>query len=146
MWALTIDDKSGDLVEASAANSIVDNALNPRIDANTIRQPDTSKEDPRVAAVVSQYVTQAAPLANRVLGTITADIRSGREDPSGTNAAGEQPMGDVIADAMLEATTPTDRVGAMLTRENPAALVRREGKLVGIVSRYDVLQQLIGTR
>jgi cystathionine beta-synthase len=46
----------------------------------------------------------------------------------------------------VEATTPTDRVGAMLTRENPAALVRREGKLVGIVSRYDVLQQLIGTR
>jgi predicted transcriptional regulator len=37
-------------------------------------------------------------------------------------------------------------VGAMLTRENPAALVRREGKLVGIVSRYDVLQQLIGSR
>jgi CBS domain-containing protein len=25
-------------------------------------------------------------------------------------------------------------------------LVRREGKLVGIVSRYDVLQQLIGGR
>jgi cystathionine beta-synthase len=46
----------------------------------------------------------------------------------------------------VEATTPTDRVGAMLTRENPAALVRREGKLVGIVSRYDVLQQLIGSR
>jgi cystathionine beta-synthase len=46
----------------------------------------------------------------------------------------------------VEATTPTDRVGAMLTRENPAALVRRDGKLVGIVSRYDVLQQLIGTR
>jgi cystathionine beta-synthase len=46
----------------------------------------------------------------------------------------------------VEASTPTDRVGAMLTRENPAALVRREGKLVGIVSRYDVLQQLIGTR
>ena len=32
----------------------------------------------------------------------------------------------------------------MLTRESPAALVRREGKLIGIVSRYDVLQQLIG--
>jgi cystathionine beta-synthase len=46
----------------------------------------------------------------------------------------------------VEATTPTDRVGAMLTRENPAALVRRDGKLVGIVSRYDVLQQLIGSR
>ncbi len=46
----------------------------------------------------------------------------------------------------VEATTATDRVGAMLTRENPAALVRKDGKLVGIVSRYDVLQQLIGTR
>jgi cystathionine beta-synthase len=46
----------------------------------------------------------------------------------------------------VEASTPTDRVGAMLTRESPAALVRKDGKLVGIVSRYDVLQQLIGTR
>ena len=33
--------------------------------------------------------------------------------PSGTNAAGEQPMGDVIADAMLEATAPTDFGGAV---------------------------------
>jgi cystathionine beta-synthase len=46
----------------------------------------------------------------------------------------------------VEANCPTDRLGAMLTRESPAALVRRDGKLVGIVSRYDVLQQLIGTR
>ena len=46
----------------------------------------------------------------------------------------------------VEATTATDRVGAMLTRESPAALVRKDGALVGIVSRYDVLQQLIGTR
>jgi cystathionine beta-synthase len=46
----------------------------------------------------------------------------------------------------VEATFPTDRLGAMLTRESPAALVRKDGKLVGIVSRYDVLQQLIGTR
>jgi cystathionine beta-synthase len=46
----------------------------------------------------------------------------------------------------VEANCPTDRLGAMLTRESPAALVRKGGKLVGIVSRYDVLQQLIGTR
>ena len=44
----------------------------------------------------------------------------------------------------VEADFPTDRLGAMLTRESPAALVRKDGKLVGIVSRYDVLQQLIG--
>jgi cystathionine beta-synthase len=46
----------------------------------------------------------------------------------------------------VEANFPTERLGAMLTRESPAALVRKDGKLVGIVSRYDVLQQLIGTR
>ena len=48
--------------------------------------------------------------------------------------------------AEVEANCPTDRLAAMLTRESPAALVRKEGKLIGIVSRYDVLQQLIGTR
>jgi cystathionine beta-synthase len=46
----------------------------------------------------------------------------------------------------VDANTPSDRVGVMLTRESPAALVRKDGKLIGIVSRYDVLQQLIGTR
>ena len=46
----------------------------------------------------------------------------------------------------VEANCSTDRLGAMLTRESPAALVRKDGKLIGIVSRYDVLQQLIGTR
>ena len=47
---------------------------------------------------------------------------------------------------VIEASFPTDRLGPMLTRESPAALVRRDGQLVGIVSRYDVLQQLIGSR
>jgi cystathionine beta-synthase len=46
----------------------------------------------------------------------------------------------------VDASFPTDRLGAMLTRESPAALIRKDGELVGIVSRYDVLQQLIGTR
>jgi cystathionine beta-synthase len=52
----------------------------------------------------------------------------------------EQPFPEV------DASAPADRVGAMLTRESPATLVRKDGKLIGIVSRYDVLQQLIGTR
>jgi cystathionine beta-synthase len=52
----------------------------------------------------------------------------------------EQPFPEVDAGA------PADRVGTMLTRESPATLVRKDGKLIGIVSRYDVLQQLIGTR
>lgn len=46
----------------------------------------------------------------------------------------------------VDASMPTDKLAQMLTRESPAALVRQDGKLAGIVSRYDVLQQLIGTR
>ncbi|HKT61345.1 MAG TPA: pyridoxal-phosphate dependent enzyme [Gemmatimonadales bacterium] len=58
----------------------------------------------------------------------------------------ERPVSEVMEPPFpeVDAGTAVDRVGAMLTRESPAALVRREGKLVGIVSRYDVLQQLIG--
>jgi cystathionine beta-synthase len=47
---------------------------------------------------------------------------------------------------VVDASTPTDRLAPMFTRESPAALVQKDGKLIGIVSRYDVLQQLIGTR
>ncbi|HXE56498.1 MAG TPA: pyridoxal-phosphate dependent enzyme [Gemmatimonadales bacterium] len=47
---------------------------------------------------------------------------------------------------VVDASTPTDRLAPILTRESPAALVQKDGKLIGIVSRYDVLQQLIGTR
>jgi cystathionine beta-synthase len=41
---------------------------------------------------------------------------------------------------------PVDRLAPMLTRENPATLVQKDGKLIGILSRYDVLQQLIAGR
>jgi cystathionine beta-synthase len=47
---------------------------------------------------------------------------------------------------VVEAALPSDRLAPMLTRESPAALVRKDGKLVGIVSRFDILEQLIGAR
>ena len=47
---------------------------------------------------------------------------------------------------VVEAHTTLDRARRMLTRETPAALVQKDGQLIGIVSRYDVLQQMIGTR
>ncbi len=52
----------------------------------------------------------------------------------------EQPFPEV------DASFPVDRLAQALTRESPAALVRRDGTLVGIVSRYDLLQRMIGTR
>ena len=45
---------------------------------------------------------------------------------------------------VVEITLTLDRLAPMLTRETPAALISNHGKLVGIVSRYDVLQLMIG--
>jgi cystathionine beta-synthase len=47
---------------------------------------------------------------------------------------------------VVEAGTTIERLAGMFTRESPAALVQKDGRVMGIVSRYDVLQQMIGTR
>jgi cystathionine beta-synthase len=47
---------------------------------------------------------------------------------------------------VVDASVPIDRLTTLLSKETPAALVRRDGKLAGIVSRYDVLRQVAGIR
>lgn len=47
---------------------------------------------------------------------------------------------------VVDSDWPVDRLTTLLSRQTPAALVRREGKLDGIVTRYDVLHQLAGIR
>src|SRR3989440_8838080 len=64
------------------------------------------------------------------------------EDP----ATLDQPVQDVM-DApfpVVDADLPVERLTTLLSRETPAALVRRDGKIAGIVTRYDVLHQLAG--
>jgi 5'-nucleotidase len=95
---LTIDHRSKEVTDAIAFNHIVTQNVAQDADAK---------------AILDKYTALSAPLANRVIGSITEDIRSARDTPSGQNAAGEQPMGDVIADAMLEATKPSDFGGAV---------------------------------
>lgn len=60
----------------------------------------------------------------------------------------DRPVREVMDGAfpVVDALTQTDRLANLLTRESPAALVQKDGKLIGIVSRYDILQQMIGTR
>jgi 5'-nucleotidase len=114
---LTIDHQSKQVTAASAFNRIVTQNV---------------AQDAAAKAILDKYTTLAAPLANRVIGSVTADIRSGRDNPSGTNAAGEQPMGDVIADAMLEATAPTDFGGAVAAFMNSGGV--RAGLFPGQIS------------
>jgi 5'-nucleotidase len=108
-------DVTGRLVSAAATNSIVENALNTP-GTGVVRQPDPSKQDPAVQAVVNQYVTASAPLANQVIGKITADLTRA---PS---PRGESQLGDVIADAQYVATQPANLGGAQLAFMNPGGI------------------------
>ncbi len=114
---LRIDHQSKQIVSAEAKNVIV--------------TQDVAK-DAAESAILNKYTTLSAPLANRVIGTISGDIRSGRDIPTGTNTAGEQPMGDVIADAMLEATAPGDFGGAVAAFMNSGGV--RAGLFVDMIS------------
>jgi 5'-nucleotidase len=114
---LKIDHRSKEVTAASATNRIVTQDI---------------AEDPAAKAILDKYTTLSAPLANRVIGSIGGDIRSARDAPNGQNGAGEQPMGDVIADAMLEATAPSDFGGAVAAFMNSGGV--RAGLLYNQIS------------
>ena len=112
---LEIDGKSGELVQATAANVIVENALNTPGPGVT-RIPDPSKEDPAVAAIVERYRQDVAPLANTVIGRIQGDLTRA---PS---PRGETTLGNVIADAQLAATEPDGLGNADVAFMNPGGV------------------------
>jgi 5'-nucleotidase len=95
---LTIDQRAGKMVSATAENHVV---------------TQTVAKDPGVTSILTEYKKVSDPIGNRVIGKVTADILSARGQPSGLNRAGEQPMGDVIADGMYEATKAQDFGGAV---------------------------------
>ena len=47
---------------------------------------------------------------------------------------------------VIDAHVPLDSVTRLLSRQNPAVLVRRDGDLTGIITRHDVLSYLTGAR
>jgi cystathionine beta-synthase len=47
---------------------------------------------------------------------------------------------------VVDAQAPLDAVTRLLTRQNPAVLVRRDGALAGIITRFDVLRYLVDGR
>ena len=100
---LVIDNSSKDVEAARAVNRLVTR--------------DVAK-DPAEAAIVDKYNTIAAPIANRIVGSITSDIT--RAVLPGES--GETALGDVIADAQLAATAPTDFGGAVVAFMNPGGI------------------------
>jgi 5'-nucleotidase len=82
---------------------------------NVIATRDVPK-DAGQTALIAKYNAIAAPLANRVIGSITADITRT------INAAGESALGDVIADGQLLATTDPALGGAVAAFMNPGGI------------------------
>jgi len=60
----------------------------------------------------------------------------------------DRPVGDVMDPPfpVVDGEWPVARLTSLLSRETPAVLVRRNGGIAGIVTRYDLLHQLSGIR
>jgi 5'-nucleotidase len=98
---LDIDKFTGEPVQIQAENLIVTR--------------DVTRA-PALTSLIQKYSAISAPLANRVIGSVTATITRT------ANAAGESPLGDVIADAQLFATTAPELGGAQIAFMNPGGI------------------------
>jgi 5'-nucleotidase len=98
---LTISRATKDVVAAKVNNVAVDRGVAKAAD---------------LTALVERYRGLSSTLANRIVGSITADITSVN------NLAGESAAGDVIADAQLAATSPAALGGAVVAFMNPGGI------------------------
>jgi 5'-nucleotidase len=73
-------------------------------------------KDPAETAILDKYNALIGPIANRPVGYISADIL-GR----GAKTL-EEPLGDVIADSQLEATSAPDKGNAVVAFMNPGGI------------------------
>jgi 5'-nucleotidase len=117
---LTVDKRTHQFVEVAAHNVVAENGVKNAdgtwakdATGNFVQNP--AGKDPQVKAIADRYRTAVAPIANRVVGSITADIV--RDVPAG--GSGESPLGDVIADAQ-KAYTQT--AGAQIAFMNPGGI------------------------
>jgi 5'-nucleotidase len=97
-----IDPATRDILSAKANNTIVRTAI-------YAKNPDQT-------ALIESYDKVAAPIANRPAGAITETLSRV------PNSAGESPLGDIIADAQLAATSATANGGAVIAFTNPGGV------------------------
>ncbi len=108
---LELDRRSGRVVRKTAVNRVVaSEGFGDVTEQAGYALPD---REPVMASHVDGYATRVSPFANRRVGTAQATLSS-RED-----AAGQSPLGSILADADLEATKP---VGARIAFLNPGSV------------------------
>ncbi len=86
------------------------------IQANNLIVTHDVPPDGKLTRLIKRYQALAEPLANRVIGQITADFRRT------ASASGEMPLGSLIADAQLAATRAPDQGGAVVAFMNPGGI------------------------
>jgi 5'-nucleotidase len=106
---LTLDTRSKDVIAVQAENRLVDRD-------NVLGAAEPIVPVAGISDIVANYNALAAPIANRVIGSISADITRNR------TPAGESALGDVIADAQLEATQAADKGGAVIAFMNSGGI------------------------
>jgi len=112
---LTIAGTNGQVVSSTAMNiEVVDSA---QATAPATPVLDTTLADPAMTTLLAPYRIIAKPIANRVIGSITADIKRNSADSTAESA-----LGDVIADAQLAATAPEAAGGAVVAMTNPGGI------------------------
>ena len=99
-----------DLTISRATKDVVSATVNNRIMTRDVA-PDAAQ-----TALIAKYNVFAAPIANRVVGSITGDILRA----AGPN--GESPLGDLIADAQLAATSSPSTGGAVVAFMNAGGI------------------------
>ncbi|MFE9846099.1 bifunctional metallophosphatase/5'-nucleotidase [Streptomyces goshikiensis] len=103
---LTYDRQTKDIVRTAA---VAPKPVNKIVSRNLPKAPDMTE-------LITRWNALAAPVASRPMGFISADIAGrGSEAP-------EKPLGDLIADAQLEATAPAAKGGAQLAIMNPGGI------------------------
>jgi 5'-nucleotidase len=131
---VTSGDKYGTIV--TAIDLKLDPATRDIIGAkadNVIVRSGVYAKDPEQTTLLEAYDKVAGPIANRPAGSITASLSRLPND------AGESVLGDLIADAQLEATRAADNGGAAIAFTNPGG-IRNDiaGRPDGAVSYADV--------
>jgi 5'-nucleotidase len=114
---VTSGDKYGTIV--TAIDLELDPATRDVISAradNVIVRTGVYAKDPEQTALLEAYDKVAGPIANRPAGSITASLSRVPND------AGESVLGDLIADAQLEATRADDNGGAAIAFTNPGGI------------------------
>src|SRR5467141_1011488 len=99
---LKLDPATRDVVSAKADNIIV--------------RTSVYAKDPEQTALLASYDKVAAPIANRAAGSVTDTLSRTPND------AGESPLGDIIADAQLAATSAETDGGAVIAVTNPGGI------------------------